>query len=84
MTSPVEMDGPLTMKCMHPAERAPAALEAPNYSTAKFTTGAERALAAIAFGGFANDERIVERKNALRRARPRRHRTQRTMELHGL
>lgn len=67
MTSPVEMemDGPVTMKFMLPAEHDPGTLPTPNDSSVKFATEAQRTLAAITFGGFASDERILEHKDAL-------------------
>lgn len=67
MTSPVEMemDGPMTMKFMLPAEHDPKDLPKPDNAEVQFKTEAERTMAAITFGGFANDARIVEHKEKL-------------------
>lgn len=67
MTSPVEMEmaGPMTMKFMLPAEHDPTDLPRPNNAEVRFKTEAERTMAAITFGGFANDARILEHKEKL-------------------
>lgn len=67
MTSPVEMemDGPMTMKFLLPAEHDPKDLPKPDNAEVQFKTEAERTMAAITFGGFANDARIVEHKEKL-------------------
>lgn len=67
MTSPVEMemDSVVTMKFMLPAEHDPKDLPAPNNAEVRFTTEQERTLAAITFGGFADDARILEHKDQL-------------------
>jgi len=67
MTSPVEMemDSTVTMKFMLPAEHDPKDLPAPNNAEVRFTTEQERTLAAITFGGFADDARILEHKDRL-------------------
>lgn len=67
MTSPVEMemDSVVTMKFMLPAEHDPKDLPAPNNAEVRFTTEQERTLAAITFGGFADDARILEHKDRL-------------------
>lgn len=67
MTSPVEMemDGPMTMKFMLPAEHDPKDLPKPDNAEVQFKTEAERTMAAITFGGFANDARILEHKEKL-------------------
>lgn len=67
MTSPVEMemDSLVTMKFMLPAEHDPRDLPTPDNAEVKFKTEAERTMAAITFGGFANDERILEHKDQL-------------------
>ncbi|MBK8226775.1 MAG: heme-binding protein [Flavobacteriales bacterium] len=67
MTSPVEMemDGPMTMKFMLPAEHDPKDLPKPDNAEVQFKTEAERTMAAIMFGGFANDARILEHKEKL-------------------
>jgi hypothetical protein len=67
MTSPVEMemDSTVTMKFMIPAEHDPKDLPAPNNAEVRFITEQERTLAAITFGGFASDERILEHRDKL-------------------
>ena len=67
MTSPVEieMDSLVTMKFMLPAEHDPADLPRPDNAEVRFKTEAERTMAAITFGGFATDERILAHKEQL-------------------
>lgn len=67
MTSPVvmEMDSNMTMKFLVPAQYTMDDLPKPTNAEVRFTTEQERTMAAITFGGFANDEKILEQKNAL-------------------
>lgn len=67
MTSPVvmEMDSNVTMKFLVPAQYTMDDLPKPNNMEVRFATEKERTMAAITFGGFANDEKILEQKNEL-------------------
>ena len=67
MTSPVEMEmgDQVTMKFLVPAEYDLKDMPKPNNAEVQFLTEQERTMAAITFGGFANDEKIVEYKNRL-------------------
>ena len=67
MTSPVvmEMDSTMTMKFLVPAQYTMEELPKPTNAEVRFATENERTVAAITFGGFANDEKILEHKNEL-------------------
>ncbi|MFZ1332165.1 MAG: heme-binding protein [Flavobacteriales bacterium] len=67
MTSPVvmEMDSNVTMKFLVPAQYTMDELPKPTNAEVKFSTENERTVAAITFGGFADDERIQQHKNEL-------------------
>ncbi len=60
MTSPVsmEMNDSVTMKFMVPANYKMENLPSPNNEKIKFKTEPEKLVAAISFGGWANDEKI--------------------------
>lgn len=62
MTSPVgmEMNDSVTMKFMVPANYKMEDLPSPNNEKIKFKTEPEKLVAAISFGGWANDEKINE------------------------
>lgn len=67
MTSPVvmEMDSDVTMKFLVPAQYKMDELPKPENAEVRFTTEQERTVAAITFGGFANDEKILAQKDEL-------------------
>ena len=67
MTSPVvmEMDSEVTMKFLVPAQYSMDELPTPKNAEVRFATENERTVAAITFGGFANDEKILKYKNEL-------------------
>lgn len=67
MTSPVEMemDSLITMKFMVPAEYDLNELPKPTNAAVKFKTEKERTMAAVTFGGFANDGKIAQHKEQL-------------------
>ena len=67
MTSPVvmELDSNVTMKFLVPAQYTMDELPKPTNAEVRFATEKERTVAAITFGGFANDEKILEHKNEL-------------------
>ena len=67
MTSPVvmEMDSDVTMKFLVPAQYSMDQLPKPSNAEVRFATEKERTVAAITFGGFANDEKIVKYKDEL-------------------
>jgi len=67
MTSPVvlEMDSAVTMKFLVPAEYVMQEMPKPKNAEVRFATEVERTMAAISFGGFANDEKILQHKNEL-------------------
>ena len=67
MTSPVvmEMDSDVTMKFLVPAQYKMEELPKPKNAEVRFATEKERTVAAITFGGFANDEKIVAQKYEL-------------------
>ena len=67
MTSPVvmEMDSDVTMKFLVPAQYKMEELPKPANAEVRFATEQERTVAAITFGGFANDEKILAQKDEL-------------------
>jgi hypothetical protein len=67
MTSPVEMDleDSVTMKFMIPVEHEIEDLPKPNDANIRFSTEPEKIVAAIRFGGWANDTKIEKYKNQL-------------------
>jgi len=67
MTSPVvmDMDNEVTMKFLVPAQYKLDELPKPESAEVRFATEKERTVAAITFGGFANDEKILEHKDEL-------------------
>lgn len=67
MTSPVvmEMDSDVTMKFLVPAQYKMDELPKPENAEVRFATEQERTVAAITFGGFANDEKILAQKDEL-------------------
>lgn len=67
MTSPVVMtlDDSMTMKFMLPEEFEKASLPKPNSSQIKFEEEPKRIIAAIQFGGWANDQKIEIHKSKL-------------------
>ncbi len=67
MTSPVvmEMDSDVTMKFLVPAQYTMDELPKPKNAEVRFATEQERTVAAITFGGFANDEKILAQKDEL-------------------
>ena len=67
MTSPVvmEMESDVTMKFLVPAQYTMDELPKPKNAEVRFATEQERTVAAITFGGFANDEKIVAQKDEL-------------------
>ncbi|MGV9013078.1 MAG: SOUL family heme-binding protein [Flavobacteriales bacterium] len=67
MTSPVvmNMDSDVTMKFLVPAEYSMDQLPKPDNAEVCFATEKERTMAAITFGGFANDETIKQHKDEL-------------------
>ncbi len=67
MTSPVvmDMDSEMTMKFLVPAQYSMEELPTPNNAQVRFATEKERTMAAITFGGFANDEKIAKYKDEL-------------------
>ena len=67
MTSPVvmNMDSDVTMKFLVPAEYSMDQLPKPDNAEVRFATEKERTMAAITFGGFANDETIKQHKDEL-------------------
>lgn len=67
MTSPVvmEMDSDVTMKFLVPAQYKMDELPKPENVEVRFATEQERTVAAITFGGFANDEKILAQKDEL-------------------
>jgi len=67
MTSPVvmDMDNEVTMKFLVPAQYKLDELPKPENAEVRFATEKERTVAAITFGGFANDEKILEHKDEL-------------------
>lgn len=67
MTSPVvmEMDSDVTMKFLVPAQYQMDELPKPKNAEVRFATEKERTVAAITFGGFANDEKILAQKDEL-------------------
>lgn len=67
MTSPVvmDMDSGMTMKFMVPAQYSLDELPTPNSAKVRFATEPERTMAAITFGGFANDAKIAKYKDEL-------------------
>jgi hypothetical protein len=70
MTSPVEMelDKQMTMKFLIPAEYAIEDLPKPNDPDVKFVHEPEKIVAAIKFGGYANDRKIEYHKKLLKKA----------------
>ncbi len=67
MTSPVvmNMDSDVTMKFLVPAQYSLDELPKPSNGEVRFATENERTVAAITFGGFANDQKILEHKDEL-------------------
>lgn len=67
MTSPVvmEMDSDVTMKFLVPAQYTMEQLPKPSNAEVRFATEKERTVAAITFGGFANDGKILKYKDEL-------------------
>ncbi|WP_223265802.1 SOUL family heme-binding protein [Vicingus serpentipes] len=67
MTSPVkmELDDSITMKFMIPSNLKPEELPKPDNKEVKFTTEPEKIVAAIRFGGWANDNKIENMKKEL-------------------
>lgn len=67
MTSPVvmNMDSDVTMKFLVPAEYSMDQLPKPDNAEVRFATEKERTMAAITFGGFANDGTIKQHKDEL-------------------
>ncbi len=67
MTSPVSMtlDDSMTMMFMVPRNLKKESLPKPNQSQIEFKEVPEKTVAAITFGGWANDEKIEEYKNKL-------------------
>jgi hypothetical protein len=67
MTSPVEMimDDKMTMKFMVPSKYNLDELPKPDNTEVKFEVEPEKVMAAIRFGGFANDKKIVNYKSQL-------------------
>ena len=67
MTSPVEMEmgSSVTMKFLVPAEYDINEMPSPDNAEVKFMTEEKRIMAAIGFGGFANDEKILHYKDLL-------------------
>ncbi|MEO8732864.1 MAG: heme-binding protein [Flavobacteriales bacterium] len=67
MTSPVvmDMDSDVTMKFLVPAQYTMDQLPKPTNASVRFVTEKERTMAAITFGGFANDEKIKKYKDEL-------------------
>lgn len=70
MTSPVtmDMDDSMTMMFMIPSEYDMEDLPAPSDKSVTFKTVPERTMAAIRFGGWANDEKIEQYKAKLAEA----------------
>lgn len=68
MTSPVEinMSDSITMKFMVPNNYKMEDLPKPDNSTIQFKKEPKKYLAAISFGGFANDEKIQKHKEKLK------------------
>lgn len=68
MTSPVamELNDSVTMRFMVPKDYKKEELPKPNDERIEFITMPEKKVAAIRFGGFANDEKIEEYKNRLK------------------
>ena len=69
MTSPVEMElkDSVTMKFMVPYKYSLDELPKPDNSSIQFKTEPEKYLAAIRFGGWADDKKIEEHKDALKK-----------------
>ncbi len=67
MTSPVvmEMDSDVTMKFLVPAQYTMDQLPKPSNAEVRFVTEQERTMAAITFGGFADDAKIKKYKDDL-------------------
>ncbi|NND76605.1 MAG: heme-binding protein [Flavobacteriales bacterium] len=67
MTSPVEMEmeDNVTMKFLVPAEYDLNEMPRPDNANVQFKSEAPRTMAAISFGGFADDEKIEKYKNKL-------------------
>jgi len=68
MTSPVAMSmgDSVTMKFLIPSDKKMETLPKPNSSNIQFTSEPEKTLAAIKFGGWANDKRIAEYTDKLK------------------
>lgn len=67
MTSPVEMEmgNTVTMKFLVPAEYDIDEMPSPDNAEVKFMTEEKRIMAAISFGGFADDQKIMRYKELL-------------------
>jgi len=67
MTSPVvmEMDEQITMKFLVPAQYELEQMPKPDNIEVKFMTEKERKMAAVTFGGFADDEKIATQRDKL-------------------
>jgi hypothetical protein len=67
MTSPVvmEMDEQITMKFLVPAQYDMASMPKPDNIEVKFMTEKERKMAAITFGGYADDQKIAVQRDLL-------------------